>query len=159
MKVASRDDWRALIMRVNHWSCSRFADWLRGTQSFHGGTIREWDEWKSKAKDAHSFRFWLSETVLDNIQGFLYWPYDSCHRIKCYLKNRFVTKTHVLPTGLPKGRWYDCDTKLLHGVMGMVVQYVEGELAHMHRICVDTPLITDEQCGLAKLNDDISCEE
>jgi hypothetical protein len=30
----------------NYWSCSKFADWLRGMPKLEAGTIEEWNAWK-----------------------------------------------------------------------------------------------------------------
>ena len=49
--------------------------------------------------------------------------------IRYYIENRFITKSHVLNTGLPPGRWHDLDERILHGLFKEVVDYVEVELA------------------------------
>ena len=47
-----------MAFRSRYWSCTKFADWLRGTKKLYAGTGKEWDEWDKKAKAAHSFRYW-----------------------------------------------------------------------------------------------------
>jgi hypothetical protein len=37
-------------MKYEYWSCSKFADWLRGTSKIHSGTAEEWNVWRKAAK-------------------------------------------------------------------------------------------------------------
>lgn len=46
-----------------------------------------------------------------------------------YLKNRFIRRHHLIDTHLPRGQWYDTDTRMLHGLMGLLVEYVKEERA------------------------------
>ncbi len=117
-----------------YWSCSKFADWLRGTPKPFSGTSEEWDAWEKKAK-IKKFRYWLAEEGLDYLQNFIYWPANCIHRIRCYIDNRWVTKTHALTSNLKRGNWYDFDTRLLHALFDELVNFVEIELAWKLIIC------------------------
>jgi hypothetical protein len=36
--------------RIRYWSCSRLADWIRGTAKPHSETAGGWRDWKEDAK-------------------------------------------------------------------------------------------------------------
>jgi hypothetical protein len=118
-----------MAFRSRYWSCSKFADWLRGTKKLYAGTGKEWDEWDEKAKAAHSFRYWLAEEGLDKIQTVIMWPIDQLYNIKYWINNRFVTKTHALTSNLKKGQWHELDTRIMHCLFDELVNHVEIELA------------------------------
>ena len=79
----------------NYWTCSKFADWLRGTPKLGAGTSDEWDEWREKAK-AKTFRYWLAEEGLDILQNIVMFIPDKIHAVKYYINNRWITRTHGL---------------------------------------------------------------
>ncbi len=118
----------------NYWSCSKVADWLRGTTKPFSGTSEEWDAWEQKAK-IKKFRYWLAEEGLDYLQNFIYWPANRINDVRCYINNRWVSKSHALTSNLKRGSWYDYDTRLLNSVFDELVNFVEIELAWMHVIC------------------------
>ena len=122
-----------------YWTCSKFADWLRGTSKPFAGTSEEWNAWENKAK-AKKFRYWLAEEGLDYLERFVYWPTNRINDIRCYINNRWVTKSHALTSNLKRGSWYDLDTRLLHAVFDELVNFVEIELAWMLVIC------SEEEC-------------
>lgn len=37
-------------MRRDYWSCTKFADWLRGTPKLKAGTVEEWNAWEKVAR-------------------------------------------------------------------------------------------------------------
>lgn len=117
----------------NYWTCSKFADWLRGTPKLFSGTSEEWHAWEKKAKTKR-FRYWLAEDGLDHLQNFIFWPANRINDIRFYINNRWVTKTHALTSNLARGSWYDFDTRLLHAVFDELVNFVEIELAWKHVI-------------------------
>lgn len=122
-------------MRSRYWSCSKFADWLRGTAKPKAGTADEWDTWNDEAKAKHSFRYWLAEEGLDAIQNFIHWPTDKLYSIKYYINNRWVTKTHALtahPRDIKPGQWQDVGYRFLPCLMNELVDFVEIETAWSH---------------------------
>jgi hypothetical protein len=122
-------------MRSRYWSCSKFADWLRGTAKPAAGTADEWDTWNDEAKAKHSFRYWLAEEGLDKIQNFANWPVDTLYSIKYYINNRWVTKTHALtahPRDIKPGQWQDVGYRFLPCLMNELVDFVEIETAWSH---------------------------
>lgn len=117
--------------RINYWSCSKFADWIRGEKKPFALQWHEWDEWEDNQKTNKPFRYWLSEKGLKKLQDIVYFPYDLYHSIEIYVRNRWVDKTHVLQTGLKPGEYYEFDYKVLHGLFYELTDYVEKELAGM----------------------------
>jgi hypothetical protein len=122
-------------MRNNYWTCSRFADWLRGTTKLKCGTSEEWHEWEDRAKREHSVRWWLAEEGLDKLQTFIMWPVDKLYDLKYYVNNRWVTRTHALtahPRDIRPGSWCDVGNRFLPCLFNELVDYVEVELAWWH---------------------------
>lgn len=116
----------------NYWTCSSFADWLRGTMKPHAETSKGWATWRREAKANHPFRFWLAEEGLDYIQSFLYWPYERINDVRYYINNRFVTRTHCLsahPRDIKRGSWCDVGNRFLPCLFNELVEFVEIELA------------------------------
>jgi len=120
--------------RIHYWSCSKFADWVRGTKKPVALTIEEWDDWKKENKAKRPFRFWLSDTFLGKLQNFFYFPHDLYREIRHYYDNRFVTKTHYLKTGLKPGDYHELDTRIMYGLFNELVEFVEGEQAWLNHI-------------------------
>lgn len=122
-------------MRKNYWSCSKFADWLRGTKKLKAGTSDEWDEWQTTAKMRHNFRYWLAEEALDAIQNFINWPIDKIYAAKYYINNRWVTRTHALTAhrnDIRPGDWCDVGNRFLPCLFNELVDFVEIETAWSH---------------------------
>ena len=76
----------------NYWSCSKFADWLRGTVRPASGTFEAWNAWEKQAKQK-SIRYWLAEESLDYLQNIVYAPMTFTNVIRRYISNHFVVKT------------------------------------------------------------------
>jgi hypothetical protein len=122
-------------MRSHYWTCSKFADWLRGTAKLKAGTSEEWDEWTTTAQMKHNFRYWLAEEGLDILQKIVYWPTDSIHSIKYYINNRWVSRTHSLtahPRDIKPGQWQDVGNRFLPCLFNELVDFVEIESAWSH---------------------------
>jgi len=117
-----------------YWSSSKFADWLRGTPKPLAGTAEEWRDWEMKAKKK-KYRYWLAEEGLDYLEEFVYWPANRVNDVRCYINNRWITRSHSLTSNLKRGRWYDLDTRLLHAVFDELVNFVEIELAWKLVVC------------------------
>ena len=119
----------------NYWTCSKFADWLRGTAKLNAGTCEEWDEWHTTAKMRHSFRYWLAEEGLDYVQNFVMYIPDKIYAVKYYLNNRFITRTHALtahPRDIKPGTWCDVGNRFLPCLFNELQDFVEVELAWWH---------------------------
>ena len=118
-------------MKSTYWSCSKFADWIRGTPKLDAGTAEEWNIWKKTAKEK-PIRYWLAEEGLDYLQNFIFWPSNRFRNIVFYINNRWITKSHALTSNLKRGKWQDFDERLLHAVFDELVNFVEIEQAWMH---------------------------
>jgi hypothetical protein len=122
-------------MRNHYWTCSKFADWIRGTKKLSVGTAEEWDDWTTAAKMKHNFRYWLAEEGLDILQKIVYWPTDTLYAIKYYVNNRWVTRTHSLtahPRDVKPGDWCDVGNRFLPCMFNELVDFVEIETAWSH---------------------------
>lgn len=124
----------------NYWTCSKFADWLRGTAKPHALGLGEWASWKKASKAAHPFRYWLAEEGLDHIQSFLLYIPEKLYAVKYYINNRWVTKTHALtahPRDIPRGEWRDVGNRFLPCLFNELVDFVEVELAWWQIVWAD----------------------
>ena len=119
-------------MRSHYWSCSKFADWIRGTNKLSAGTSEEWDEWRTTAQMRHNFRYWLAEEALDAVQNFVNYPLDRLNDIRYYINNRWITKAHALtahPRDIRPGSWSDVGNRFLPCLFNELVNFVEIEQA------------------------------
>jgi len=119
----------------NYWTCTPFADWLRGTTKLKMGTSEEWHEWETRAKANYPFRWWLAEEGLDHLQQFVMYIPDKLHAIKYYINNRWVTRTHSLTAhvrDIRPGTWCDVGNRFLPCLFNELVDFVEVELAWWH---------------------------
>ncbi len=116
-------------MRSRYFSCSKLADWVRGTPKLDCGTSEEWDDWRETAKKLHPLRYWLAEEGLDNLQNFIMYPVDKLYSIKYWILNRYVTKTHALTSTLKKGEWHEIEERILYCLFDELVNFVEIDVA------------------------------
>ena len=120
---------------TNYWSCTPFADWVRGTKKLSAGTAEQWDEWTTAAQMKHNFRYWLAEEGLSHLQDFVTWPIRKIYDIKYYINNRWVTRTHSLTAharDIKPGHWCDVGNRFLPCLFNELVDFVEVESAWMH---------------------------
>lgn len=118
--------------RAHYWSCSRFADWLRGTKKPKAETGSGWDKWHNDARSSHKFRYWLAEEGLDWIQNLLHYPTDVFYSIRGYISNRWVFHAHALtahPFDIKRGQWRDVGNRFLPCLFNELVDFVEVEQA------------------------------
>jgi hypothetical protein len=119
-------------MRSNYWSCSKFADWIRGTAKLGAGTSEQWDEWNTAAKMKHGFRYWIAEEALDAVQNFVNYPMDKLNDVRYYINNRWISKSHALtadPRDIRPGSWCDVGNRFLPCLFKELVDFVEVEQA------------------------------
>lgn len=124
----------------NYWTCSKFADWIRGTAKLGAATAEDWEEWRITAKMRHSFRYWLAEEGLDYIQNFVMYIPEKIYAAKYYINNRFITRTHALtahPRDIKPGEWCDVGNRFLPCLFNELVDFVEVELAWWHLAWAD----------------------
>jgi len=119
-------------MRSHYWTCSKFADWLRGTTKLKCGTSEEWHEWEERAKSAYPIRWWLAEEGLDYVQTAIYYIPDRLNDIRYYINNRWVSHSHRLtahPRDIKPGSWQDVGNRFLPCLFNELVDFVEVEQA------------------------------
>lgn len=122
-------------MRNHYWTCSKFADWLRGTPSPSALTHSGWKVWHKEAQAKHPVRYWLADDGLDYIQKFVFYIPDKLYGFKYYINNRWVTRTHSLtahPNDIRPGDWCDVGNRFLPCLFNELVDFVEVELAWWH---------------------------
>jgi len=122
-------------MRSHYWTCSKFADWLRGTSKPGAQTSEGWDEWTEKAKSAHPIRYWIADDALDFLQTVVYYIPDRLNDIRYYINNRWVSKSHALtadPRDIRPGNWCDVGNRFLPCLFKELVDFVEIEQAWHH---------------------------
>jgi len=122
-------------MRSHYWTCSKFADWLRGTAKPPSATSEGWNDWEKQAKTSHPVRWWIAEEGLNIVQKIVYWPTDKLYSIKYYVNNRWVTRTHALtahPRDIRPGEWRDVGNRFLPCLFNELVDFIEVEKAWSH---------------------------
>lgn len=120
-----------LKQRWHYWSCSKFADWIRGEEKPFALEWGAWDDYYSNLKKRKPIRYWITEKFLKTLQNVWCFPYDIYHTIDCYVRNRWIDKTHMINTGFKPGGYYEIDQKILHGLFNELVDFVEKDLAHI----------------------------
>lgn len=122
-------------MRSHYWTCSSFADWLRGTPKPGAETSKGWKEWTDKAKTKHPFRYWLADDALHALQNIVFWPTDRLSDVRYYINNRFITRSHSLtahPRDIRPGDWCDVGNRFLPCLFNELVDFIEIETAWNH---------------------------
>ena len=119
----------------NYWTCSKFADWIRGTTKLSCGTGKEWAEWERAAKAKYPIRWWIAEEGLDKLQDVWCYIPERINDVRYYINNRWVTRTHALtahPRDIPRGEWRDVGNRFLPCLFNELVDFVEVEQAWHH---------------------------
>jgi len=124
-----------MAQHTHYWSCSKFADWLRGTSKLGAGTSKEWYEWEKAAVASNPIRYWIVEEGLGNVQDFVTYPIRKIHDLKYYINNRYVTRTHSLTAhhrDITPGKWCDVGNRFLPCLFNELVDFIEVESAWSH---------------------------
>lgn len=122
--------------RINYWSCSKFADYVRGTKSISYGTSEEWNDWEKTAKEKFPLRFWLADH-LDDLQNAIFLPSDILNNIRYYIVNRWIEKSHALTAHknhLKPGQYHEMDERYINCLFDSLIDFVEIEKAWMYYI-------------------------
>lgn len=96
-------------------------------------TFEEWDNYKEYKKD-YPIRYWFAETLPDIISK-VFWPFEQLYEIKWWLAHRYDPEYRyfMIDTKLKPG-YHEVDTRMLHGMFGLLVDYVESTCAWKERI-------------------------
>jgi len=121
--------------RPTYWTCGKFAAWIRSktdvTKKPRSATTEGWNNWHKENKD--KIGYWIAEEGLDILQDIWMFLPDVYNRIRIYIRNRYIDKTHYLNTKLKKGEYHDFQERLLHGMFEALVDFVEDEKAALKR--------------------------
>ena len=90
----------------------------------------EWSVWKKKIKTEKPFAYFLTETVPNFLDDLVYDVSEIWNRPIRYVRNRYIDRTHIMPTDLKPGEWWDCDSRLVSGMRQLIIDHVEIELAY-----------------------------
>jgi hypothetical protein len=123
------------MQHSNYWSCSKFADWIRGTPKGNAKTSDGWHEWETEAQRYHPLRYWIAEEGLGYLQDFVTWPVRKIYDVKYYVNNRWVSRTHSLTAharDIKPGEWRDVGNRFLPCLFNELVDFVEIETAWSH---------------------------
>lgn len=127
-----------LKTRWHYWTCSKFADWIRGEKKPYALEWEAWGDYYTDLQKRKPVRYWITEKLLKTLQNIVYYPYDLYHTVDVYVQNRWIDKTHYIDTGFKPGKFYEIDEKILHGLFNELVDFVEKDLAHMGSYRSDT---------------------
>ena len=119
-----------------YWSKRQLFIWLRKKFHINKPTALpwgEWSKWDEKTKKEHPIGWFITETLPAGIDWVDSHTIDHWRNLQYYIRNRWHRKTHILPTGLKVGEYYDLDTRILNGLMTSLVNFVEVEKAWMSR--------------------------
>ena len=111
------------------WSSTKFANYIRGINKLSRGTCQEWTDWRNLCKNTNPIRYYISDTILDNLQScFTYIP-DKIKNIDNYLENRFYDNTHKLVSKLKTGKFHEFEITILHSLFDSYVNWIECNFA------------------------------
>jgi len=93
----------------------------------------EWKVWHSTTKAERPFAYFITETVPDKFDDFVKFFTKPINDLRYGFRVRVFDRYHVIQTGLKPG-YNDCDTRMMHGMFNLLVDFVEIEKAWMHVI-------------------------
>lgn len=90
----------------------------------------KWDEWNEELKKTHPVAYFLTETLPDWAEKPAQWIVDPFSNFQYYVRLRWGYRTHLVNTGLAPGKYYELETRMLHGMFNSLVDFVEVEKAN-----------------------------
>jgi len=94
-------------------------------------SMEEWDVWNNNAMKS-KFKWFIVDTVPTWFAVTFQYRYE--HFIS-KLKSKYIRKHNLIKiTTLEDDEWYDTNTRLMHGMFQLLVDFVELEKAHMQVI-------------------------
>jgi hypothetical protein len=91
----------------------------------------EWEKWETEFQQSRPVAHWFTETLPDWLEKPAEWIVDPVYDAKCYMRNRWITRTHALTSNLTRGQWHEMDQRMLHCLFDELVNFVEVEKAHL----------------------------
>lgn len=92
----------------------------------------QWEIWEKETRKKNPVGYFITEVLPDWLEKPAEWILDPIYNVKYYLRNRFITKTHILKTDLEPGKWHEFESRMLHGLFTELVDFVEIEQAWHH---------------------------
>lgn len=95
----------------------------------------EWDEWEEDLKAKYPMGYFFTETIPTVFRKIFVYRLispiqDAIYSFRC----RFVKKYYLIDTKLPRSHYCDSDSRMLHGMFELLVDFIEVELATLHII-------------------------
>lgn len=90
------------------------------------GNHEKWNAWHKKAKELYPKMFLLAfvAELIDDVWSDIY---RYCWKDPTrYLRQRFINRSHLIKTGLEKGRWHEPCERIISGVMEEAKRFMEG---------------------------------
>jgi hypothetical protein len=119
-------------MGSRHWSSSDLVDWLRAKVfKIEKPTALgwgEWDDWYHEVKTNHPIGYWVTETLPDLLEKIPAHSIDYLDNVRHYVSN-YRYGTHCLTSNLPRGKWAEFETRILHSLFDSYVDFIEIETA------------------------------
>jgi hypothetical protein len=97
----------------------------------HALQWHEWEEWHSNTRRDQPLAYWLNETVPDFFRDIRRTITKFFNDLRYAIRVRVFDRYHIIHTGLKPG-YVDGDTRMLHGMFNLLVDFVEVEKAWMH---------------------------
>lgn len=92
-------------------------------------TSSEWRTWHDTQRRERPIAYWFCETIPNWCAPFKSRVTD----LPYTLRMKYVTRYDIIRTGLPRS-YHDGDTRMLHGMFSILVDFVEIEKAHMQYV-------------------------
>ncbi len=94
-------------------------------------TAKGWREWERRASKEQPVAYWIHEVAFSWLRSAGRTLVTPLNDLRYYIRCRFFDRYHLINTGLPPS-YYDADTRMLHGMFNLLVDFVEIEKAWMH---------------------------
>lgn len=115
--------------RINYWSLSPLANWLRecaGLTNPYALSGEGWDAHHKECKEKAPLTYWLTKGPFNKAQDICYFPLDVYWTVRVFYKN-WKNNSHVLDGGLPVGQWSDLCYRIPRCLFGELEKFIEVE--------------------------------
>jgi hypothetical protein len=91
-------------------------------------SMEDWDEWNNNAMKS-KFKWFIADIVPTWFAVTFQYRYEN---FISKLKSKYIRKHNLIKiNSLKDDEWYDTDTRLMHGMFQLIVDFVELEKSHM----------------------------
>lgn len=115
--------------RLNYWSLSPLANWLReraGLINPYALSEEGWQAHHKECKKKAPLTYWITKTGFNKLQNIVMFPADIYNSIRIFYKN-WKNNSHVLDGGLPVGQWSDLCYRIPRCLFGELEKFIEVE--------------------------------